>query len=137
MILRDKGLAKLGDAFVNLCYSLAKSIVIGAPTGAKVQDRVLANAIRATPLYKLIGHRTDAGTAGDAYEAVMAHLWLSDKISLQSTVDTLVDLLEPHLTPTTSRRHEVEAATSAFQKMLEQYLSLLSDEFAEEPLHKS
>ena len=34
--MRNKGLAKLGDNLVNLCYSLAKSQVLGEATGEKV-----------------------------------------------------------------------------------------------------
>lgn len=122
-IMNDKGLAKLGDAFINLCYSLAKSIVIGVPTGAKVRDRVLANAIRESPIYKYIGHRTDTGSAGDAYEAIMAYLWVTGKIDLENTVLVLADLLKPDLSPTTGRKQEIEISTKAFLELLDKYIS--------------
>ncbi len=123
VIMNDKGLAKLGDAFVNLCYSLAKSIVIGTPTGAKVRDRVLANAIRETSIYRHIGHRTDVGSAGDAYEAIMAYLWVSGKIDLEGTVSVLAGLLKPELNPNTGRKQEIEISTKAFRVLLDEYIS--------------
>ena len=47
-IMNDKGLAKIGDGIVNLCYSLA-----------------------------------------DAYEAIMAYLWMTGKITIQGDLSLL------------------------------------------------
>jgi len=122
-IMNDKGLAKLGDILVNFCYSLAKSFVLGEATGEKVRDSVLARAIRATPAYLHIGRRTDAGRAADAYEAIMAYLWLSGKITVQGIVDSLVMTL--NLEPNISRKREGDAAAISFQILLEQNLNQL------------
>ncbi|NHJ13969.1 MAG: hypothetical protein EAX95_09845 [Candidatus Thorarchaeota archaeon] len=122
-ILRDKDLAKLGDSLVNLCYSLAKSQILGKPTGEKVRDRVLASAIRATPLYSHYNRRTDAGRAADAYEATMAYLWLKDKVTIEEIVKALVNHLTKEIDE--SRRRENEISAQAFQHLLEDLMHLL------------
>lgn len=122
-IMRDKGLAKLGDNLVNLCYSIAKSDVLGEPTGQKVRDSVLANAIRDTSVYRYIGSRTDSGKAADAYEAIMAYLWLTGKVTIESVVSTLRDELD--IDNTTSRKKEGQIASSAFKRLLLDVINLL------------
>ena len=117
-IMQDKGLAKIGDGIVNLCYSLAKSLVIQSATGEKVRDSVLARAIRSTSLYQHMGRRTDIGRAADAYEAIMAFLWLKGIMTIEVAVTTLVPLLE--IDTTTSRMREGEIAARAFQALLEE-----------------
>ena len=122
-IMNDKGLAKVGDGIVNLCYSLAKSRVLGHATGDKVRDSVLARAIRATEVYRHISRRTDPGRAADAYEAIMAYLWMTGKITIQDTVDTLAQTL--HIDFQTNRKKEGEIAALAFQHFLEQHIDSL------------
>ena len=122
-IMNDKGLAKVGDGIVNLCYSLAKSKVLGHATGDKVRDSVLARAIRATEVYRHISRRTDVGKAADAYEAIIAYLWMKNKITVQGMVDTLVQTLV--LDSKTNRKKEGEIAAQSFQSFLEQHLELL------------
>ena len=115
--MNDKGLAQIGDNLVNLCYSLAKSVVLEKAGGEKVRDSVLARAIRSTDVYKRIGRRTDAGGAGDAYEAIFAWLWMTNRI----TVNKIVEHLTPHLSidSKTSRKKEGEISAQAFQSLLE------------------
>jgi len=122
-IMNDKGLAKVGDGIVNLCYSLAKSKVLGHATGDKVRDSVLARAIRATEIYRHISRRTDAGKAADAYEAIVAYLWMKNEITIQGFVDNLVQTLA--LDSKTSRKKEGEIAAHSFQFFLEQHIDLL------------
>jgi hypothetical protein len=122
-IMNDKGLAKVGDGIVNLCYSLAKSRIFGIATGDKVRDSVLARAIRATEVYRYISRRTDSGRAADAYEAIMAYLWMTGKITVQGTVDALVKTL--HIDTKTNRKKEGEIAAQSFQLFLEQHIDLL------------
>ncbi|TFH09386.1 MAG: hypothetical protein E4H14_04505 [Candidatus Thorarchaeota archaeon] len=116
-IMHDKGLAKVGDGLVNFCYSLAKTLVLGYATGEKVRDSVLARAIRSTSVYSHMNRRTDAGRAGDAYEAIMAYLWMTEKISISDMVDSLSGSLG--IDNATSRKKEGEIAAIAFQKFLE------------------
>jgi 23S rRNA maturation mini-RNase III len=122
-IMNDKGLAKIGDGLVNFCYSLAKSAVLGEATGEKVRDSVLAHAIRATPVYSQIGRRTDVGDAADAFEAIMAYLWLTKTISIEEIVNLLVQNLE--IDSKTSRKKENSIAACAFQIVLEKYMKIL------------
>jgi hypothetical protein len=119
-IMHDKGFAKIGDNVVNLCYSLAKSQVLGKMTGEKVRDSVLARAIRETPVYSYMNRRTDAGTAADAYEAIMAYLWMSGKITIQEVVESLAQTLD--IDSTTNRKREGEIAAVSFQRLLEQLI---------------
>ena len=122
-IVNDKGLAKVGDGIVNLCYSLAKSQVLGHATGDKVRDSVLARAIRSTEVYRHISRRTDSGRAADAYEAIVAYLWMKDLITIQGIVDSLAQTL--HIDSKTSRKREGEIAALSFQNLLEQYVESL------------
>jgi hypothetical protein len=122
-IMNDKGLAKVGDGIVNLCYSLAKSRVLGHATGEKVRDSVLARAIRATEVYSHITRRTDSGTAADAYEAIIAYLWMTGKITVQDTVDALAQTLQ--IDSKTNRKKEGEIAALSFQHFLEQHIDSL------------
>ena len=121
--MRNKGLAKLGDSLVNLCYSLAKSEVLKEPTGEKVRDSILARAIRDTLVYNSIGRRTDSGTAADAYEAIMAYLWLTGNLTIESIVSNLVQELD--IDSATNRKREGEIASRAFQKLLLSSMSFL------------
>ena len=122
-IMHDKGLAQVGDGLVNFCYSLAKSLVLGFATGEKVRDSVLARAIRTTSVYSHMNRRTDAGRAGDAYEAIMAYLWMTEKITISDMVTFLSDSLG--IDKTTSRKKEGEMAAVAFQKFLESNIEYL------------
>jgi hypothetical protein len=116
-IMNDKGLAQIGDNLVNFCYSLAKSVVLDKMQGEKVRDSVLARAIRATPVYQYMGRRTDIGKAADAYEALMAWLWMKKIIDIPFIVDFLTKHLE--INSKTNRKEEGEIAALAFQKLLE------------------
>lgn len=122
-IMNDKGLAKVGDGIVNLCYSLAKSRVLGHATGEKVRDSVLARAIRATDVYKHISRRTDSGKAADAYEAIIAYLWMKGSITIQGATDAIARTL--HIDSKTSRKKEGAIASLSFQNLLEQHIDSL------------
>jgi hypothetical protein len=118
-IMRDKGLARIGDGLVNLCYSLAKSVVLGSATGEKVRDAVLALALRSTPIYRHIGRRTDAGDAADAYEAILAYIWMTGGVSIDDIVKSIVETLD--IDKKTNRKQEAKIAAKAFQVLLERY----------------
>ena len=61
-LLLDKDLAGLGDSYVNLVYSLAMSQKHGHPMGAKVSNQILAQAVEASGLRKMLPHRVDRHT---------------------------------------------------------------------------
>lgn len=119
-IMNDKGLAQIGDNLVNFCYSLAKSIALNKMQGEKVRDSVLARAIRATSVYQYMRRRTDVGKAADAYEALMAWLWMKNLLDISSIVDFLTKHLE--INSKTNRKEEGEIAALAFQKLLEKVM---------------
>ncbi len=121
--MNDKGLAKVGDNLVNLCYSLAKTLVLGYTTGEKVRDSVLARAIRGTSVYQHMNRRSDIGKAADAYEAIVAYLWMTDKITISAMADSLAGLLE--IDSKTSREKEGMLAAISFQRFLEQNIAHL------------
>lgn len=116
-IMNDKGLAQIGDNLVNFFYSLAKSVATNVASGEKVRDSVLAKAIRATSVYHHMGRRTDAGRAADAYEAIIAYLWMKDKLDIKDVVRFLTDKLD--IDSTTNRKKEAEIASEAFRLLLE------------------
>lgn len=76
-ILLDKGLAALGDAYINFVYSLALSQRQGHPAGAKVGNSVLARAVDLSGLRELLPHRVDKHERGNAAEALLVFAWLS------------------------------------------------------------
>jgi hypothetical protein len=117
-IMNDKGLAKVGDNLVNLCYSLAKSLVLGHATGEKVRDSVLARAIRGTSVYRHMNRRSDIGRAADAYEALIAFLWMTDRITIPAMVKSIASLLD--IDSKTSRIEEGAVAAVSFQHFLEE-----------------
>jgi hypothetical protein len=116
-IMNDKGLAKVGDNLVNLSYSLAKTLVLGYLTGEKVRDSVLARALRGTSVYRHMTRRSEIGKAADAYEAIMAFLWMKGKITIPSMADSIASLLD--IDSKTSREKEGILAANSFQHFLE------------------
>jgi len=77
-LLLDKDLAALGDAYINFVYSLAMSQRHRRPTGAKVNNQVLASAVEKSGLRKFLPHRVDKHARGDAAEALLVFAWLQD-----------------------------------------------------------
>jgi len=115
-IALHKGLAKLGDEFVNLVYSLAKSRVLQKATGWKVSTEILANALHSSQLRERLPSRLTAHQRANVVEAFLGYLWLSDRITLNEVVDVLVAELDPKVF--TSRLAEKRAASKAFTTLL-------------------
>ncbi len=88
-ILLDKELAKLGDSFVNLVFSLAASNRKEAPTNIRVPSKILAEALRKTGHRKRLPSRTDRHRQGDAVEALIIYSWLGGVLSLEESVAIL------------------------------------------------
>jgi len=88
-LLLDNDLASLGDSYINFVYSLAMSKKYRCPIGAKVNNRVLATAIEASGLRKLLPHRMDKHARGNAAEALLVFAWLNDMQDLDDCVKTL------------------------------------------------
>ena len=128
LIVHDDGFAKLGDAYVNFAYSLAKSTVLGEPTGCKVPDTVLSNAYRNSNLTKMkkLDIRGRKGQIGDSIEGLLLWAWLTEVLPLDNLVVTLRDNLA--VTSFIHSRTEAETATKAFSVVLDQLAQLLEQE---------
>lgn len=88
-VLRNKGLASLGDAFVNFVYSLALTRVNNHPQATKVSDRVLAEAFRLAGLRDCLGTRVSRKDLANASEALLVHAYTRGVLTVDESVDIL------------------------------------------------
>jgi hypothetical protein len=118
----DKGLAKIGDGVVNLAYSVAKSLFLTnnstnkkiVRTGLKVNRTILSNALKNANMKNFAKNRGDAHDLADTVEAIIAYVWLSNKMTLSEIIDILKNNFEGDLI----KSQEVKSATQAFTKLL-------------------
>lgn len=106
-LLLDKNLAGLGDSYVNFVYSLAMSKKCKHPVGAKASNEVLARAVETSGLRKLLPHRADRHTRGNAAEALLVFAWLQDTLEIDECVRML------------TKREPAEAFASLLRKILD------------------
>ncbi|MFX1390560.1 MAG: ribonuclease III family protein [Promethearchaeota archaeon] len=119
----DKGLAKIGDGIVNVAYSVAKSIFLTKTnslekvvrTGKKVSKKILETALKNADMKKYAKTRADAHDLADTVEALIAYVWLSDKMSLKDIINFLKNNLSGDLY---NRNEEIKNATIAFTNLL-------------------
>lgn len=88
-VLTDHELASLGDAYVNLAYSLTLSNKKGKPTGAKVKGSILAEAFKKAGLREHMPSRMTRHMLADAAEALTVYAWLRSYITLDECVAKL------------------------------------------------
>ncbi len=88
-VLLDKDLAGLGDTYVNFVYSLMLSRKLRRPTGAKVNNRILAEAVKRSGLRKMMPRGTDRHDRGDAAEALIVYAWLRGIVSFEECIEIL------------------------------------------------
>lgn len=112
----NKNLAKLGDALVNLIYSLSRSMVRGRPDGAKAPNKVLSNSLREAGLRCLAPSRVDSHRLGDIAEAAIALAWLKGKIEIKEAAEILSDSLSE--IDFQSRRGVRKGAEEGFKNLL-------------------
>jgi len=94
-VLTNHKLASLGDAYINLVYSLALSNRKGQPSGAKVKGTVLAEAIKKAGLREYLPSRMTRHMLADAAEALIVYAWLHNCITLEESVATLEKTDDP------------------------------------------
>jgi len=119
----DKGLAKIGDAIVNLAYSVAKSNILtknnqnNKPirTGKKVGRTILEAALKKAELKNFAKNRANAHDFADTVEALVAYVWLANKISIKEIIELLTENLAGNLY---DRQEEISSATIAFTELL-------------------
>jgi hypothetical protein len=88
-VLVDQKLAALGDAYVNFVYSVALSKRKGEPTGAKVDNRLLAQALKKAGLRSLLPSRIDRHKQADAAEALIVYAWIRGSMTMEEGVSIL------------------------------------------------
>jgi hypothetical protein len=88
-VLMDQKLAALGDAYVNLVYSVALSKRKGEPTGAKVDNRLLAEALKKAGLRGFLPSRIDRHKQADATEALIVYAWVRGSMTMEEGVSIL------------------------------------------------
>ena len=85
-IMQDRKLASLGDAYVNLVYSLALTQISGEPRGVKVSDRILANAFKAAGLRNYLGSRQSRKDFANASEALLIETFRKGLLTMSESV---------------------------------------------------
>jgi hypothetical protein len=89
LILRNKNLASLGDAFVNFVYSLALTRANDSPSAIKVSDRILAEAFRLAGLRDHMGTRVSRKDLANASEALLVEAYRRGLLTIDESVDVL------------------------------------------------
>ncbi|MGC8936476.1 MAG: ribonuclease III family protein [Candidatus Methanomethylicaceae archaeon] len=113
-IARSKDWARLGDSFVNLAYSMAKTKAVGRPVGERVPDKVLSKALDFSRTIDV--SRMTSGEKGDIVEAILAYAWSNNLISLEEAAETLY--VRVAALNFESRSSETEGAARAFSDLL-------------------
>jgi len=88
-ILTDHELASLGDAYVNLIYSIALSKKKNQPTGTKANSQTLSQALKKAKLREHMPKRIDRHALADAAEALIVYAWIKNAVSLEESIITL------------------------------------------------
>ncbi|MHC1590630.1 MAG: ribonuclease III family protein [Candidatus Helarchaeales archaeon] len=117
-IMQDKDLAKLGDNLVNLACAMARSRVLGKPTGCKVSKKILGGALKRSSFAEFIPRRSSLHDVADYCEALCAHAWLTETITLEKMQECLHEVLIKG--DFSSRKNEEIAMTEAFLSLLNQ-----------------
>ncbi|MGQ4915067.1 MAG: ribonuclease III family protein [Candidatus Asgardarchaeia archaeon] len=120
-IALNKNLAKLGDNLVNLLYSLALTLVSNCAQGRKVSDKILAKALQDAGLRQYLPKRLTTHDRGDAVEAILAYLWLNNRLDINEAAM----FLSKYLSKESLKSKEIELfeASNAFKELLKLYLS--------------
>ena len=112
----DENLAKLGDALVNLIYSMAMSISKLEPDGAKVPNEVLSNSLSEAGFRHLAPSRVDSHRLADIVEAIVAYAWIKGEIDLDESADILSTSLSKRNLE--KRREVFKGAEEGFKNLL-------------------
>ena len=114
----DKGLAKIGDGIVNLTYSIAKSIYLTENsssilrTGIKVNKTILSKALKNANMKNFAKNRADAHDLANTVEAIIAYVFLKDKMTLNEIIDILKNNLTGNIE---NRTQEIKNASIAWR----------------------
>ncbi len=92
-VFLDEDLAKLGDALVNLVYSLARSMAKDMPDGGRAPNEVLSNSLSEAGLRDLAPSRVDSHRLADIVEAIIAYAWLEGEMDIGEAAEILSESL--------------------------------------------
>lgn len=116
-IISDKGLARLGDSYLNFLYSMALSEAEGKPTGARIKDRTLVDVAKATGIRSILPARTPKGRVADSIEALLAYTWLREALKFEDMMEVFrrrfydpVSSLEEIVKEAVKRLSEIEGS---------------------------
>ncbi|MFX0050544.1 MAG: ribonuclease III family protein [Candidatus Hermodarchaeota archaeon] len=127
--IQDKGNAKLGDSLVNFIYSIAKTIVLGKPTGMKVSDSILSEAYKTSLWYKnnLLRVSGKKSRIADSVEALILFFWIEKDSNLEILIEPLISQLDP--TQLQHPREEHISAVNSFRNLLDYLFQIYSNSF--------
>jgi hypothetical protein len=90
LIMRDRQLASLGDAYINFVFSLALTAVKGYPQGTKVSDRILAQAFVQANLRSHLGTRVARKDLANASESILAEAYRKNLLTIEESVNIII-----------------------------------------------
>jgi hypothetical protein len=94
--MQDKKLARLGDAYINLIYSLALTQIHKEPCGVKVSDRTLADAFKIAGLRSYLGTRLNREDFANASEAVLIEAYRKGSLTIDESVNIISSATDPN-----------------------------------------
>lgn len=94
-IMLDRKRASLGDAYVNLAYSLSLTRIQGEPKGVKVSDRILADAFKEAGLRKYLGSRLSRKDFANASEALLMESYERGLLTMEESVNIISQAVNP------------------------------------------
>ncbi len=123
-LIKDKGLARLGDSIANLVFSFAVSLVLKRPEGVRASDRVLSQALVEAGLRHMAPKRAGSDLLGDIAESLIASAWLNRVIEIEDAANIVAS--EFNEKDLQDRRKGDQSAIRGFRKLLEQITQRLS-----------
>ena len=95
-VMQDRKLASLGDAYINLVYSMALTEISGEPRGVKVSDRILSHAFKEAGLREYLGARQSRKDFANASEALLIETFRKGLMTVDESVKIISQ--KPNLT---------------------------------------
>ncbi|MHA1729983.1 MAG: ribonuclease III family protein [Promethearchaeota archaeon] len=115
---KNKGLAKLGDEIINMCYSIAISLFEGRCTGIKISAKVLSEAMKQSGLRYLARKRAKAHDIADSAEAIIAYAFLNEKVTIKEITSKILNGLEKSKKETTTVNEKRNLKIEALNNLL-------------------
>ena len=94
-IMKDRKLASLGDAYINLVYSMALTQLSGEPQGVKVSDRILSHAFKAAGLREYLGTRQSRKDFANASEALLIETYRKGLLTINECIKIITQRDDP------------------------------------------